>query len=156
MKTRYTALQIALEAIGALLIVLMAVFVIVHWNTLPEAIPVHYDSHGDVDRWASRWEIFVMPLIGLAIYLLLTVWAVFPRLWGLPDSLPQAQRRAIHIRVRTMLGVLKLEILGAIFYITLRTVERMPVPGWFLLAFLLLLGGTLAGFLFSISRLNKQ
>lgn len=55
-----------------------------------------------------------------------------------------------------MLGVLKLEILGAIFYITLRTVERMPVPGWFLLAFLLLLGGTLAGFLFSISRLNKQ
>ena len=56
MKTRYTALQIALEAIGALLIVLMAVFVIVHWNTLPEAIPVHYDSHGDVDRWASRWD----------------------------------------------------------------------------------------------------
>ena len=98
MKTRYTALQIALEAIGALLIVLMAVFVIVHWNTLPEAIPVHYDSHGDVDRWASRWEIFVMPLIGLAIYLLLTVLAVFPRLWGLPDSLPQAQRRAIHLR----------------------------------------------------------
>ena len=78
MKTRYTALQIALEAIGALLIVLMAVFVIVHWNTLPEAIPVHYDSHGDVDRWASRWEIFVMPLIGLAIYLLLTVLAVCP------------------------------------------------------------------------------
>ena len=42
MKTRYTALQIALEAIGALLIVLMAVFVIVHWNT-----PVSY-THLDV------------------------------------------------------------------------------------------------------------
>ena len=155
MKTRYTALQIVLEILGALLIVFMAVSVIRQWHTLPEAIPGHYDSHGDVDRWASRWEIFVMPLIGLVLYLLLTAMAAFPGKWGLPNSLPEEHRRAIHSRVRTMISVLKLEILGAIAYITLRNVGRMPLPGWFLLAFFLLLGGTLAGFLFSINRLSK-
>lgn len=31
----------------------------------PERIPVHYDIHGQVDRWGSKYEFLVMPFINL-------------------------------------------------------------------------------------------
>jgi len=36
---------------------------------LPEQIPMHYDMAGNIDRWGSRWEIFLFPVIILLLSL---------------------------------------------------------------------------------------
>ena len=49
------------------------------WNKLPARIPIHWNLRGEVDGWASSksFEIFVLPLIAVAVVALLHV---LPRL----------------------------------------------------------------------------
>ncbi|WP_105318058.1 DUF1648 domain-containing protein [Thermus tenuipuniceus] len=44
---------------------------------LPERIPAHWNAHGEVTRYGSRLEVFLLPLLTLLLYLLL---ALAPRL----------------------------------------------------------------------------
>ncbi|MDR0984439.1 MAG: SdpI family protein [Ruminococcus sp.] len=35
--------------------------------TLPTQIPLHWDSHGNVDNWGEPWTIFLCPLISVVV-----------------------------------------------------------------------------------------
>jgi uncharacterized membrane protein len=56
---------------------LLAPFLVIAalWNKLPVRVPVHWNLHGEVDRWASSRsiEIFALPLIAVATVALLRV-----------------------------------------------------------------------------------
>lgn len=34
---------------------------------LPDQIPAHYNIYGEVDRWGSKWEIFILPIISIFV-----------------------------------------------------------------------------------------
>lgn len=34
---------------------------------LPDQIPAHYGINGEVDRWGSKWEIFILPIMSIFI-----------------------------------------------------------------------------------------
>lgn len=40
------------------------------WGELPDEVPAHYNASGEVDRWGSKYELFILPGIGLFILLL--------------------------------------------------------------------------------------
>lgn len=41
---------------------------------MPDSVPMHYDSAGNIDRWGSKYENLIFPIIILAMTLL---WALF-------------------------------------------------------------------------------
>ena len=42
------------------------------WPSAPDHIPVHWNVHGEIDRYGSRFEgLALMPLVGLFVYLVL-------------------------------------------------------------------------------------
>ncbi|MCR5211835.1 MAG: SdpI family protein [Lachnospiraceae bacterium] len=41
---------------------------------MPDSVPMHYDSTGNIDRWGSKYENLIFPIIILAMTLL---WALF-------------------------------------------------------------------------------
>lgn len=47
------------------LIVLGFVIAGLFFSVAPERIPVHYDIHGQVDRWGSKYELILLPIINL-------------------------------------------------------------------------------------------
>lgn len=58
----------------AALVILVAMFgwAALGWRSSPERFPMHFDPHGQVDRYGGRVEgMLAIPLITLAIYLLL-------------------------------------------------------------------------------------
>lgn len=38
------------------------------WNQLPEEVPVHWNLNGEVDRYGSKMELFILPVINVLIY----------------------------------------------------------------------------------------
>lgn len=38
--------------------------------TLPDAVPMHWNAAGEIDRWGSRNEAWMMPLIGIGVNLM--------------------------------------------------------------------------------------
>lgn len=80
MKTRYLLLS---------WLVVLAAFGATAWlyPGLPERIPVHWNAHGEIDRYGGRVTIFVMPSIMAALLALLAVLPRFdPRRFSTSDS----------------------------------------------------------------------
>ena len=44
------------------------VYLIVQWNQLPDEIPAHFGGDGEVDRYGSRAELLLLPVIGLIMW----------------------------------------------------------------------------------------
>ena len=45
-----------------------------YFNFLPDQIPAHYGTSGQVDRWGSKWEVFIIPLVSIFVGLIFKTW----------------------------------------------------------------------------------
>lgn len=130
---------------GALLLLaLAALFLLLAWPGLPRQVPGHYNGAGEITRWGSRAELWVLPCLGLLVFLLLSgvEWLVL-RLGS--DMTPAAARC-----LTDMLGAAKLLLSANFAFLTVNGALARPLPRWFTPAFLTLFDGCL---LFFILRL---
>ena len=37
------------------------------WGRIPDRIPGHFNSAGEIDRWAGKWELFLLPVTGFLV-----------------------------------------------------------------------------------------
>jgi uncharacterized membrane protein len=57
-----------------LLIAAMFIAAACAWSHVPDRLPVHWNIHGDVDRWGGKFEgLLAVPLMAIGIYVLLLV-----------------------------------------------------------------------------------
>ena len=47
--------------------------VAIHWSSLPDTIPIHYNLRGEADGYGSRWLLWLVPAINFGIFLLARV-----------------------------------------------------------------------------------
>lgn len=96
-----------------LLWVLMVVLPLVALPILPDPVPIHWNLHGEPDRWVARWPGVLLFLLIPAFTLLfwLFAWAV-GRGAGEDSDDPRAVRRALG-QVRTGVVLLMLLVEGA-------------------------------------------
>ena len=104
------------------LLVLMWGFTLIHFNDLPEEIPIHYNAKGVPDGYDTRIHIWGLPLIATLLFLLLN------RL---------QKRTGIQPIELQLLQWMQLLILGTFTYIQLQTFfvavnKSNGLGGWFL------------------------
>ena len=39
------------------------IYLLVQWSSLPEKLPGHYNFAGEIDRWGSRGELLIVPVV---------------------------------------------------------------------------------------------
>jgi uncharacterized membrane protein len=71
-----------------------------YWSILPDRVPSHYDLAGNVDHWASKGSLLLLPLISLFIYVSLNLVAHYPKIFNYPwkfapPYLPRQQELAV-------------------------------------------------------------
>lgn len=62
-----------------LVLIILVALPLIFYSQLPEEIPVHYGADGKPDRWGARSQIFLMPTIGLVLFLILRWLAKHPQ-----------------------------------------------------------------------------
>lgn len=132
MRQKHTKLQIVLEIAIILIIFIMFAFLLIQWPFIPQQIPGHYNAAGQIDRWVNKTEIFALPGIAIAMYGLLTTVTFFPLLWNVPVTITKSNRLGIYRKMKTMLIILKGEILIIFYVLTVNTSMARPLPSWFL------------------------
>ena len=156
MKLKYTKFQVALEIVGLLLMIGLIVFVCIRWNQLPGQIPGHYNVMGEVDRWGSKSEIIVLPIMSALLYTFLTVMCFLPQAWGVPVKITDLNREAVYSCTRSLLIFIKIEILGIFFYLTYYMATALSLPAYFIPVILLVLIGTAIYFVIGICQIGKK
>lgn len=148
--------QIALEITGLLLLAGMFAFIYIQWNQLPQQIPAHYNAMGEIDRWGSKTEILIMPIIGIFLYVLLTTVSFFPGLWNVPVQITEENKEVVYQHTRNLLIFLKVEMIAVFFYITYYMATIQPLPITFLPVFMIILFFPIVYYMVRIRRLKTR
>ena len=69
------------ELLLILLSLLPFVYIAILWRNLPESLPMHWNINGEIDRWGSRREILLIPLLTsvLSYFLLMIIPRIDPK-----------------------------------------------------------------------------
>ncbi len=62
---------------------------------LPDQIPGHFNGLGEVDRWGSKYEIIILPIIGVFIFALMSLLEKAPHMHNYPKRLNENNVRTI-------------------------------------------------------------
>ncbi|UTR12784.1 DUF1648 domain-containing protein [Evansella sp. LMS18] len=84
--------------------VLLLVFV---WNTLPEEVPAHYNAAGEVNRWGSKYELFILPIVGAFTAVFMAVFERFPEIHSYPKRLNESNAKEFYLNSRKILNQVK-------------------------------------------------
>jgi len=156
MKLKYNKLQIILEIIGVIIIMAFVIFLINSWSGIPEKIPGHYNALGEVDRWGNKSEILILPIVGGVLYAGITVLTFIPKIWNVPTAKNEASKEAVYICMKTMVIILKIEVIGTFFYIAYYSVNSQGLPIMFLPIELFVIFGTIIYFTVRSYKLGKE
>ena len=83
------------------------IFLIYNWKWLPDEVPAHYNALGEVDRWGSKMELFILPIVGAFSALFMQLIEKFPELHNYPERLSKENVKEFYLISRKLVNQLK-------------------------------------------------
>ena len=93
---------------------------------------MHFNAAGEIDRWGSKAELLILPVISWLMYGLLTVVEQLPGAWNTGVKVTEENREQVYALLGHMLSTLKFLIMVMFAWITLWCALAKPLPEWFL------------------------
>ncbi|MDR3584250.1 MAG: DUF1648 domain-containing protein [Desulfosporosinus sp.] len=146
--------------LGAIIGVIVSLIIpIKAWSSLPNKIPAHYNMTGQVDRWGSKYEIFILVIAIVLIYFLMTLSSRYPHRFNYLIDITEQNAEAQYHLVRLMVQVLKAEVIWILVYIQWISVKGAMGKGMglgtaFLSISLLLVFGTIGVYIWRSFRVK--
>jgi|SRR5690625_3075775 len=99
------------DIIGFSLYIGMIALLIVVWNKLPDQVPAHYNAAGEVDRWGSKWELLILPLVGFFTVMMMIGFEFYPEMHNYPKRFNKSNAEQFYLNSRKMVNQLKNTVL---------------------------------------------
>jgi uncharacterized membrane protein len=155
-----TAYERVLQLAGVAVLMALCGYAFAVWGRIPPRVPVHFGARGLPDAWGARSSLLLLPVLGVALFVVLTVLERFPRLYNYPVRLTAQNAEALFRLGRQLVVTVKLTttaILAYLFWASTR-VALGEMPGlhrWFFPLTLAVIGATLAVTLPRMIRLKS-
>lgn len=159
LKLKLTAGDWVIEVFGVIFLVILVLLPIIFQKDLPERIPIHFNGAGIPDGYGGRSSLWILPMTGIGLYLLLTILSFFPRIYNFPVKITPENALVQYRLASRLLRVLKTIILMMFSFICYQTIQAAKggVAGLgksFLPIFLILTFGVVIFYL--VQSLNRQ
>jgi len=92
-------------------------------NRLPARIPTHFNAAGQADGWGTPGMLWLIPIVGSVIYLLMTLVARFPGAFQFPLRTLPAGGRQLEVLALSMIAWLKAEVVCLFAWIQYETIN---------------------------------
>ena len=73
------------------------IYLIYIWNSLPNQVPAHFNASGEVDRWGSKYELLILPIIGAFIGIFMQLLEKFPESHNYPARLNENNAKEFYL-----------------------------------------------------------
>ncbi len=121
-------IRIALNALCALALLAVVVFLLLYWKHIPDSVPMRYDMRGQVEGWGAKGTLFLLPALG-AVLLVVLSFAKTIRV----RSLGRERRLSAP---PLLFPLIMLPLVLGLCYITVCSALLRPLGVWFLPTFL--------------------
>jgi len=145
-------IEIVLEVAAAVGVVLGILIVAQAWSTLLNTIPLHFGISGKPDSWVNKWNLWLFPLLCLAIDVGFLLLSRYPQAFNYPYPITEQNAPRQYQVARLLLVWLKTEIIWLFAFVDWEVVQATSGNitqlnmQWFL-AMLLLIFGTVGFYL---------
>lgn len=95
------------DIIGGTAFVLALIYLAFSYAELPNEVPGHYNAKGEVDRWGSKTELFILPLVGLFTWGFLHIIEKFPHVHNYPRRLNENNVEKFYLNSRKLINEVK-------------------------------------------------
>lgn len=95
------------DCLGGGLFLASIVYIIVIWGKIPDEIPGHFNGAGEVDRWGTKMELLILPLIGLFLWVIMGLLEKAPHLHNYPARLNESNVEKFYLNSRKLLNEMK-------------------------------------------------
>jgi uncharacterized membrane protein len=145
-----TTFEKAFDVFSAIVYLASVIYTIVIWSQLPDQIPAHYNGSGEVDRWGSKWELLILPIIAALIAVFMTFLEKHPE-WHNYLKLNENNIEFQYKNSRLMMNVMKNECVLLFAFLTYKTEQvalghSASLGNALLPIFLIVIFGTMAFF----------
>lgn len=136
-----------LELASLITVIFLWIIPIFFWSDIPEQVPTHFNFLGEPDSWGSKLSIFLLPIIGLVLYVGFIILGKFPQIFAYPVKITPENRDRQQNLALLLLSLVKVEILLCFGFIGWNTIQiaikKSSLGGVFIPSFLLILFITL-------------
>jgi len=108
--------------VGIASVVVMILYIALNWSSLPDAVPIHFNAAGEVDRWDSKWSMLTLPTIAIALYIFMEVIERRPHTHNYPARLTEQNAAQFYKESCQTLNLTKNITTLMIAYIAVRSV----------------------------------
>lgn len=145
-----TLFEKVLDIVTAILYATGIVYTIVIWSQLPDQVPAHYNGAGEVNRWGSKWELILLPVIAALLAVFMSFFEKHPE-WHNYMKLNEKNIEFQYRNSRLFMNVLKNECVLLFIFLTYQTEQVAlgkidSLGGIFLPIFLIIIFGSMAFF----------
>ncbi|MDM5314825.1 DUF1648 domain-containing protein [Fictibacillus sp. b24] len=151
LKIPKTLLENILDIVAICLFIACTGSLIMQWPSIPDTVPTHFNAAGEPDGWGSKINLWILLVIGLITWILLTVLEKFPHIYNY-FNLTQENAERQYKNARLMLNIIKNEML--LFFVLMSWVSTGVAQGakeglgvWILPIFIIGITGTIALFI---------
>jgi uncharacterized membrane protein len=143
MKVKSTAFDWICDGLSILILVGISLFLLVKWPSIPAKIPMHYDASGAIDRYGTRSELVVVPIIAWILYGSMTALGFFPQVWNTGVRVTEENRERVYRTLKHLMSSMKLVLVVIFSYLTVNSLLGCALPVWFMPVFIVLILGVL-------------
>ena len=118
-----TPIDYFFEIIGAIGIVCLILLPVYFYNDLPCQIPKHFNTLGQVDSYGNRRIIWLLPAIGLFLYVGMTVLNRFPIAFNYPTKVTNDNAEKLYTPGTRTIRLLKIIVVLSFFFLNFKTIE---------------------------------
>jgi uncharacterized membrane protein len=105
-----TPIDKLIEILGWLTLILLWAYTVLTYSNLPETIPTHFNAAGQVDQYGSKGTIFILPAIGMILFLGLSLLNMFPQIFNYPKNITIENAQRQYTNATRMIRYLKFAI----------------------------------------------
>ena len=155
MKLKFTTFQKVIEILTLFMLVAQILYIVISWSDLPNKIPAHYNGAGEIDRWGSKNEILFTPIMNIFLYGLITLVTFIPSMWNVPTKVVEENKEAIYKSTRSLLVLMKFEIVASFFYVSVISLKGINLGSWFTPVVIIAIFGTIIYYTVKVVKMGK-
>ena len=122
-KIELTTSDYFFEITGLIALIILVALPIYFFHDLPAQIPKHFNAMGEVDSYGDREIIWILPVIGLFVYVGLTLLGKIPYSFNYPVKVTDENAEKLYkLGVRTI-SVLKVVIILSFIFLNYKTIS---------------------------------
>jgi len=111
-----------IEVICVIGVLILITLPIIYYNQLPDIIPTHYDSQGKADGHGAKSSIWMLPILGTLMYLLMLKLNQYPHIFNYQQKITEQNAEKQYTIATRMLRIVNVSVVRVFTYLTYSTI----------------------------------